>query len=262
MIYDLLASFLNLLFFISAFFGCCFTLVLSTYASYPNIRLAELTEQCYVIGNFTEEPMTKRVADTAWTYSCTENKFITAVWSEDVSGRFVKAKCCGNITDNSFSWEIRDLSFFHKGSDKIDEKWNIECEKYAIITGRLFMNKNSFTCVHQVLYKVIQFFLYLLTNLKKWLLGFRFAANERLIFLSSVRCSLLIDKIVDKNNCNILEFDKKPDQHTNYNDKWQYECPSGYGLVGLYDDQSFMSIKKAKCCEITGDFFVNLLKNK
>ncbi|XP_065655636.1 uncharacterized protein LOC100214787 isoform X5 [Hydra vulgaris] len=188
---------------------------LSAVFASPILTLTDHIEQCQVIGNFSEESNIKRIADTSWLNGCTGNKFITGVWSEDVTGRFVKAKCCGNLTDNHFTWEIRDLSFFHKGSSEVNEKWNIECDKHAIITG------------------------------------FRFAADKKFIFLSSVRCSLLIDKVVDKNDCQLLEFNQKPDLRTGYKDKWQYECPAGFGLVGLYDDQSFMSIKKAKCCNIT-----------
>ena len=46
--------------------------------------------------------------------------------------------------------------------------------------------------------------------------------------------------------------DQVMNQTLTYNKKWQHECLDGYALVGLYDDNNFGNIKKAKCCKIIG----------
>ena len=70
-----------------------------------------------------------------------------------------------------------------------------------------------------------------------------------------MRCSVLVNRVVNKENCTLLTFDKQPSNESKikYNSKWQHECPEGYGLVGLYDKTHFKKIEKAKCCGIEGE---------
>ena len=87
-------------------------------------------------------------------------------------------------------------------------------------------------------------------------LGFRFVTSKYNVrSLTSVRCSVLVNRVVNKENCTLLTFDKQPfnESKIKYNTKWQHECPEGYGLVGLYDETEFKKIEKAKCCSIEGE---------
>lgn len=70
-----------------------------------------------------------------------------------------------------------------------------------------------------------------------------------------MRCSVLVNRVVNKENCTLLTFDKPPfnESKIKYNSTWQHECPEGYGLVGLYDKTQFKKIEKAKCCGIDGE---------
>ena len=87
------------------------------------------------------------------------------------------------------------------------------------------------------------------------LIGFRIVRDDykNINLLSSVRCSLLESKVIDKDKCTLLRLDAPVNTTTNvYNQKWQHDCTKGYGLVGVYSDTHFVNVSLGKCCKITG----------
>ena len=94
-----------------------------------------LTSPCNVIGEFNIDPKIKQLGATSWENMCPDGRFIQAVWSRNPKEPFRKAKCCESQVDATFSWEIRDVSFHGNGESNVYKKWNVECDKYSVITG-------------------------------------------------------------------------------------------------------------------------------
>jgi len=92
------------------------------------------------------------------------------------------------------------------------------------------------------------------------LIGVRYVTKkDGLRILSAVRCSALKYQAYQKEQCTLLDFnDKVQDQrgvNTTATSPWQHECPHGYAMVGLYDDENnnFKNLQKAKCCKLIGE---------
>ena len=92
------------------------------------------------------------------------------------------------------------------------------------------------------------------------IVGFRFMFSQSsgIGLLSSVRCSLLVGQISDVTDCILLDFNLQAKDSHNWNETWTHECPDGYGLTAVYDDNEFKSIKKAKCCRMKGTSYLYL----
>lgn len=188
------------------------------YCSHNYPLAYPMTSPCHVIDPVVaNEFPSNKIGKNKWQNGCPTGRYIKGVWAALPTEHFQKIKCCeGAATDNSLSWELRDLAFFSGGKSTINEQWNIQCQSNAVITGvRYFTDKRG------------------LRN------------------LSAVRCSALKYQNTDPKQCMVMDFtDQVVSTNMTYNKKWQHECPDDYALVGLYDDNYFGNIKKGKCCKI------------
>ncbi|XP_057304765.1 uncharacterized protein LOC130641811 [Hydractinia symbiolongicarpus] len=183
----------------------------------PGYQLSgtRITSPCNVITNFKAESKVNLVGDSKWQNSCPKDRFIQAVYSDIPTAPFIKAKCCRSNVSNRLSWEL-DLTSLNGGKNVVDKIWNAECERYSVITG------------------------------------FKFAVSQvGVILLRSIRCSVLVNKAINRQACVVLDLSSKvANNEVRYNNTWQHECPAGYGLVGVYSKNSFNRVEKAKCCQI------------
>lgn len=79
--------------------------------------------------------------------------------------------------------------------------------------------------------------------------------DSGLRILSAVRCSILKNRIANPTVCAVLDFTRPVQNATHsgsHNDRWQHECPDGYAMVGLYDNNQYKNVNKAKCCRLDG----------
>jgi hypothetical protein len=129
---------------------------------------------------------------------------------------FESGKCCGSgVTDKYFAWQISTLPFYDGGPHGVDEKWNIQCSKHSVISGFRFMADRS---------------------------GVR--------VLSDVRCSMLLNKLVNESQCVVIDYSVQANISHAWNETWTHECPSGYAMTAVYDVYGFEQIQKIKCCNI------------
>lgn len=154
-----------------------------------------------------------------WPDGCPNGRYIKAVWSEKPTEHFQKIKCCQGATDNTLSWEFRDLLYLSGGKSNITDQWNVQCQSNAVMTGVRYITKQN---------------------------GLR--------ILSGIRCSALKYQVFDPNECSVLDFNSPQDPNfdSTTTKPWQHECPSGQAMVGVYDqsDNNFWNIRKAKCCKL------------
>lgn len=116
---------------------CLLLFLLQSTSSFIFTRKTKiLTYPCNVIGEFSIVQKVRQIGDTSWDNVCPDGRYIQSVWSTNPKEPFLKAKCCGTHVDTSFSWEIRDVSFHGDGSSDVDKDWNIECDKYSVMTGK------------------------------------------------------------------------------------------------------------------------------
>ena len=111
-------------------------LLQSTSSFFFTRKTKILTYPCNVIGEFNIVQKVRQIGDTSWDNVCPDGRYIQSVWSTNPKEPFLKAKCCGSHIDTSFSWEIRDVSFHGDGSFDVHKDWNIECDKYSVMTGK------------------------------------------------------------------------------------------------------------------------------
>ena len=178
-------------------------------------------ESCSVINKVTipEYPSSK-IGD--WPDGCSNGKYMKAVWSKRPTEHFHKIKCCDGASNNTLSWEIRDLLYFSGGQSNMTDHWNVQCQNNAVMTGVRYVTKAN---------------------------GLR--------ILTGIRCSALQYQAVDSDDCTILHLTdpvKDPDFVSKASKPWQHECPNGSAMVGLYDNNQFMNVQKAKCCKLLGKY--------
>ena len=92
------------------------------------------TLPCNVIWDFNPESKIKLIG-SKWMISCPDNRYIKAVSSVVSSEPFIKGKCYGSEVSTLLSWEISDLTYLTGGESTADKTWNVECERYCVITG-------------------------------------------------------------------------------------------------------------------------------
>eukprot|EP00111_Clytia_hemisphaerica_P024315 TCONS_00071709-protein len=187
-------------------------------------------ESCSVINKVTlNNYPSSKIGEQKWANGCPTGKYIKAVWAKLPTEHFQKIKCCDGTSDNSLSWELRDLGYFSGGEGNLTKQWNVQCQSNAIITGVRYFEP---------------------PNINPQIVSAR--------ILNGVRCSALKYQIVDPEDCTILDFTQRVTNPNNFkpmSDKqWQHQCPDGYAMVGLYDKPGnyFVNIQKAKCCRVRG----------
>ena len=190
-------------------------------------------ELCSVINKLTITGYpSNKIGD--WPDGCPNGRYIKAVWSKRPTEHFQKIKCCEGASDNTLSWELRDLLYFSGGQFNVTEQWKVQCQSNAVMTGVRYVTKPN---------------------------GLR--------ILSGIRCSALQYQVIDSKDCIALDFTtpvNDPNFDSTTTKSWQHECPNGYAMVGVYDKagNKFWNIRKAKCCKLLGKnliFFIYITPN-